>query len=221
MSEPIALCYSGGKDSVLALNALRVQGQYQVVDLITTVTDAYDRVSMHGTRRSLIRAQCEALGLPLGEVVVPAESSLSVYEERMGEAFAGLYNKGIRHVAFGDIFLHGLRTYREEQLAVYGLEGVFPIWGRSTKTLAHRFIDEGYGAVTVCVNAQVLDASFVGRTFDESFLADLPPSVDPCGENGEFHTFVHAGPVLPEQIPFTHGKTIQRGDFFFHDLRPL
>lgn len=220
MSEPIALCFSGGKDSAMALQEIRRRGEYRVAELVTTVTDAYDRVSMHGVRRALLRRQAESLGLPLVEVTVPPESSNAVYEREMGKAFSRIRDKGIRQVAFGDIFLEDLRDYRERQLAASGLTCLFPIWKRPTRSLAQTFIDEGFRAVTVCVYSKVLDESFAGRHFDAAFLNDLPDSVDPCGENGEFHTFVFDGPIFSRPIEFTGGTVVERDGFFFHDLLP-
>ena len=220
MREPVAMCFSGGKDSMKAFQALHNDDRYEVVDLITTVTDAYDRVSMHGTRRSLLRLQCAAIGLPVTEVVVPPEATNAIYEKRMGQAFATMAAKGLRKVVFGDIFLEDLRAYRENQIASFGLTGVFPLWKQSTRTLSRQFITDGFRAIAVCVHAKVLNASFAGRSFDMSFLNDLPTGADPCGENGEFHTFVHSGPVLSAPVLFSHGNTVRRGDFFYHDLQP-
>ncbi|WP_419167976.1 ATP-binding protein [Candidatus Palauibacter sp.] len=218
MSEPIAMCFSGGKDSALALHALQQSSAYRVETLITTVTDAYDRVSMHGVRRALVRDQAAAIGIPLVEVVVAPQSSNEIYERAMGEAFDRLYDDGIRRVAFGDIFLEDLREYRERQLAASGLGCLFPIWQQPTATLAHSFIRDGFEAVAVCINPAVLDASFAGRAFDAGFVADLPEGVDPCGENGEFHTFVWAGPILPRPVPVTRGEVVERDGFVFCDL---
>lgn len=218
MPESIAMCFSGGKDSCLALRALQRDGKYRVQTLITTVTDAYDRVSMHGVRRSLLADQAASLGIALAEVVVPPESSNEVYERAMGREFDRQRAAGIRRIAFGDIFLEDLREYRERQLAERGLECVFPIWGLPTDRLAHSFIRDGFEAVTVCVSLSVLDASFAGRTFDMDFLEDLPSSADPCGENGEFHTFVSAGPVFRHPIPVTRGEVVERDGFVFCDL---
>ncbi len=220
MSEPIALCFSGGKDSAMALQEIRRRGEYRVAELVTTVTDAYDRVSMHGVRRTLLRRQAESLGLPVTEIVVPPESSNAVYEREMGKAFSNIRDKGISQIAFGDIFLEDLRDYRERQLAASGLTCLFPLWKKPTRSLARTFIDEGFRAVTVCVYSEVLDESFAGRLFDAAFLNDLPSSVDPCGENGEFHTFVFDGPIFSRPIEFAHGETVERGGFFFHDLLP-
>lgn len=218
MSEPIALCFSGGKDSALALQEIRRRGEYRVAELVTTVTDAYDRVSMHGVRRALLRRQAESLGLPVTEVAVPPEASNAAYEREMGKAFSGIRKKGIRRIAFGDIFLEDLRDYRERQLGASGLTCLFPLWKKPTRLLARTFIDQGFRAVTVCVDSKVLDRSFAGRCFDAAFLRDLPGGVDPCGENGEFHTFVFDGPVFSRPIDFEHGEIVNRDGFFFCDL---
>jgi len=218
VSERIAMCFSGGKDSALALHALQQSGTYTVEALITTVTDAYDRVSMHGVRRALVRDQAASIGIPLVEVVVPPQSSNEIYERAMGEAFDRLYEDGIRRVAFGDIFLEDLREYRERQLAASGLECLFPIWKQPTAALARSFIRDGFEAVAVCINPAVLDASFAGRAFDATFVADLPEDVDPCGENGEFHTFVWDGPILLRPIPVARGEVVERDGFVFCDL---
>lgn len=214
------MCFSGGKDSSLALHALERDGRYRVETLITTVTDAYDRVSMHGVRRSLVREQAASIGMELAEVVVPPQSSNEVYERAMGREFDRQHAAGIRRVAFGDIFLEDLREYRERQLAERGLECVFPIWGQPTDRLARSFIGDGYEAVTVCVSLSMLDASFAGRAFDMAFLADMPPGADPCGENGEFHTFVSDGPIYPRPVPVARGEVVERDGFVFCDLVP-
>ncbi len=218
MSERIAMCFSGGKDSALALHALQQSGAWRVETLITTVTDAYDRVSMHGVRRALVRDQAAAIGIPLVEVVVPPQSSNKIYERAMGEAFDRLQEDGIRRVAFGDIFLEDLREYRERQLAGSGLECLFPIWRQPTGALARSFIRDGFEAIAVCIDPAALDASFAGRAFDARFLADLPEGVDPCGENGEFHTFVWDGPILSRPIPVARGEVVERDGFVFCDL---
>jgi uncharacterized protein (TIGR00290 family) len=218
MLEPIVMCFSGGKDSLLALRELRRRGEFRVVALLTTVTDVYDRVSMHGVRRSLLRAQAESLGLPLVEVAVPRQSSNEIYECEMGRAFARFYAEGIRRVAFGDLFLEDLRVYREKQLAAANLECVFPLWKADSADLARRFVADGFKAVLVCVNPQRLEASFAGREFDRSLLADLPASVDPCGENGEFHTFVYEAPIFREPIPIGTGEVVERSGFVYCDV---
>ena len=218
--ESIAMCFSGGKDSVIALHEIRRAQTYVVKELLTTVTTPYDRVTMHGVRRTLVRQQADAIGIPITEVAVPPSSSNAVYEREMGYAFARLQTEGIRRVAFGDIFLEDLRVYREEQLATWNLECFFPIWKRDTTELAHRFVEDGFKAVVACVNPAVLDASFAGRSFDETFLGDLPPGVDPCGENGEFHTFVFDGPIFQQPVRISLGQVVERDHFVFCDLVP-
>ena len=217
-SESIAMCFSGGKDSALALHEIRRAGTYVVKELLTTVTVPYDRVTMHGVRRTLVRRQADAIGIPLAEVAIPPSSSNAVYEREMGRAFARLQAEGIRRVAFGDIFLEDLRGYREAQLAACRLECLFPIWKRDTTELARRFVEDGFKAVAACVDLAVLDASFAGRPFDAAFLADLPPEVDPCGENGEFHTFVFDGPIFRRPVPVSAGDIVERDGFAFCDL---
>ena len=220
MTEPIVLCFSGGKDSTLALQAIQHQGRYDVVALLTTVTSDYARVSMHGVRRALLHQQAIALGLPLTEVAVPAGSSNEVYERAMGKTLAQFRSHGIHRVAFGDIFLEDLRAYREQRTAECGLACVFPIWKRETAALAHAFIRDGFKAVVVCVDPGVLDASFAGRPFDEALLADLPVGVDPCGEHGEFHTFVWDGPIFQHPIPVSIGTVVERDNFVYCDVVP-
>ena len=218
--ESIAMCFSGGKDSVIALHEIRRAEMYVVKELLTTVTIPYDRVTMHGVRRALVRQQADAIGIPITEVAVPPSSSNAVYEREMGYAFARLQAEGIQHVALGDIFLEDLRVYREEQLAAWNLECFFPIWKRDTTELAQRFVTDGFKAVVACVNPAVLDASFAGRSFDETFLADLPSGVDPCGENGEFHTFVFDGPIFQWPVRISLGQVVERDHFVFCDLVP-
>ncbi len=219
--ESIAMCFSGGKDSALALSEIVGAQAYNVDVLLTTVTGEYDRVSMHGVRRTLLREQAAAIGIPLTEVVVPPRSSNETYEREMGRAFAGLRPAGIRRVAFGDIFLEDLRAYRERQLAAWGLECLFPLWRRDTGQLARDFLAAGFEAVLVCVNPAVLDASFAGRAFDAALLAELPPGVDPCGENGEFHSFVFDGPIFRRPVAVAPGPVVERAGFVFSDLVPL
>jgi len=215
----LALSWSGGKDSALALGALRGSGS-EPVALLTTVVEDFGRVSMHGVRIELVRAQAEAAGLPLVEVGIPASCSNAVYESRMAEALSSPLLAGVGTMAFADLFLADIRAYREEKLAGGGWSAVFPLWGRDTRALAREFIEAGFEAVLVCVDPSQLDASFVGRSFDASLLDDLPDSVDPCGENGEFHTFVHAGPVFDSRIEFSLGEAVMRDGFAFQDLIP-
>jgi uncharacterized protein (TIGR00290 family) len=219
MTVHSALSWSGGKDSALTLWALRCQG-VEPEALITTVTDAYDRISMHGVRRELLARQADAVGIPLVEVRIPPACVNDVYEARMAEAFASPPLSDVEAVAFGDLFLEDVRAYREERLATAGRHGLFPLWGRDTGMLAREFIAEGFQAFITCLDPRALDASFAGRAYDEQLLADLPASVDPCGENGEFHTFVHAGPIFTEPIACDPGEVVEREGFVFCDLTP-
>lgn len=218
--ERIALAFSGGKDSSLSLHALQNDGRFEVSGLITTVTEGYDRISMHGVRRSLLREQADSIGLPLTEVTIPPRASNEVYERAMGEAFVRFREDGIRRIAFGDLFLEDVRNYRLRQLEALGLECVFPLWGRPTAALARAFVDNGFRARIVCLDPAALDPSFAGRAFDDAFLADLPESVDPCGENGEFHTFVFDGPIFRRSLAVSVGEVVERDGFWFCDLLP-
>jgi len=218
--EPILFCWSGGKDSAMALHTLLQQEHFRVVALLTTVTEGYDRIAMHGVRRELLRRQAESLRLPLHEVCIPPQCVNSVYEARMEEALRLFYNQGVRKVAFGDIFLEDLRAYRETNLARIGMTAFFPIWKRDTRELIQFFHQQRFRAVAVCVDPKVLDPSFAGRELDDSFFRDLPPQADPCGENGEFHTFVFDGPIFQSPIPVRTGDVVNRDGFVFCDLLP-
>ena len=213
-----ALSWSGGKDSALALHELRSRPGPPPRALITTVTADYGRISMHGVRRELLCRQARATGLPLVEVEIPAGCSNDVYEQRMGQALAEAPLAAAQTVAFGDLFLADIRAYREERLSRVGKQAVFPLWGRDTAVLAREFIAAGFRAILVCVDPRRLDRSFAGRQFDAELLADLPSDVDPCGENGEFHTFVYAGPVFSEPIACEVGDTVTRDGFVFCDV---
>lgn len=213
------MSWSGGKDSALTLWTLRLQG-VEPEALITTVTDAYDRISMHGVRRELLSKQADATGIPLVEVRIPPACINEVYEARMTEAFASAPLASVEAVAFGDLFLEDVRAYREERLTASGRRGVFPLWGRDTGELAREFIAAGFQAFIVTLDPRALDASFAGRAYDEQLLAELPASVDPCGENGEFHTFVHAGPIFSEPIACETGEVVEREGFVFCDVMP-
>lgn len=215
----IALAWSGGKDSAMALHTLRRRGEAVAV-LLVTLNEAFDRVSMHGVRRSLIHAQAAALGLPVHEVWLPDPCPNEVYEQRMGEAVRALMARGIRRFAFGDLFLEEIRAYRLRHLRPLGAEVLFPLWGQPTRALVQAFIGLGFRAITVCVDGQRLGRGFLGRTLDLSFLAELPPHVDPAGENGEFHTFVYDGPGFREPVAFTLGEQVFREGFWFQDLVP-
>ena len=214
-----ALSWSGGKDSALALWTLR-RRQLEPEALITTVTGTYARISMHGVRRELLARQAEALGIPLVEVVIPPRCVNEIYDTRMAEAFSAGPLSGIEAVAFGDLFLADVRAYREGRLAAAGKHGLFPLWGYDTAALAREFLDAGFEATLVCVDPRVLDPAFCGRRYDGRLLAELPPDVDPCGENGEFHTFVSAGPIFAEPIACAIGEIVERDGFVFCDLTP-
>jgi uncharacterized protein (TIGR00290 family) len=218
---PVLMAWSGGKDSALALREIRGDARYRVAALLTTVTAQYDRISMHGVRRTLLRRQAEALGLPLEEVVISPGASNDEYEANMTLALAALRTRiaGLDSVVFGDLFLADIRAYRERMLARMGMRGVFPLWLRDTGALAHEFVRLGYRAVLVCVDTAQLAGEFAGREFDAALLRDLPPGVDPCGENGEFHTFVYAGPGLRQPVRHQRGAVVVRdGRFVYCDL---
>jgi len=199
---------------------LREEHDCRTVGLLTTVTEEYNRISMHGVRRAFLERQAESLGLPLHPVLIPPHCVNATYEERMQEALEVHVARGVRAVAFGDIFLEDLRAYREKNLARIGMRALFPIWKRDTRELAREFVRLGFRAIAVCVDPRVLDASFAGRELDTSFFADLPPGMDPCGENGEFHTFVFDGPVFKTPIACRAGEKVMRDGFCFCDLLP-
>ena len=219
--EGVLFCWSGGKDSAMALHALRAAGNCRVAALLTTITDEYDRISMHGVRRVLLERQAESLALPLHPVLIPPQCVNATYEERMKQALEEHFARGVRRVAFGDIFLEDLRAYRERNLAMVGMQAIFPIWKRDTRELAREFVQQGFRAIAVCVDPRVLDASFAGRELDASFFSDLPARVDPCGENGEFHTFVFDGPIFKAPIACRLGDKVLRDGFCFADLLPV
>jgi uncharacterized protein (TIGR00290 family) len=219
-TEPILFCWSGGKDSAMALHTLLQRSDVQIAALLTTVTEGYERISMHGVRRELLERQAQSIGLPLHEVRIPPQCVNPIYEARMEEALRIHLEKGIRKVAFGDIFLEDLRVYRERNLARIGMTAIFPIWKRDTRELVRSFLANRFRAVAVCVDSKVLDPSFAGRELDESFFHDLPPHADPCGENGEFHTFVFDGPIFQSPIPVRTGEIVNRDGFIFCDLLP-
>jgi uncharacterized protein (TIGR00290 family) len=215
----VALSWSGGKDSALALRALRAQG-VEPCALITTVTEGYDRISMHGVRWELLARQAEAAGIRLVQISIPPACVNDVYEARMAQAFAEAPLRDVDGVAFGDLFLEDIRTYREQRLAAAGKSGDFPLWGLDTEALGREFVAAGFEAYLVCVDPAQLDRSFAGRRYDEALLDDLPTGVDPCGENGEFHTFVAAGPIFSAPIAVERGKIVERDGFVFADLIP-
>jgi uncharacterized protein (TIGR00290 family) len=214
----VVLSWSGGKDSSLALWKLRGEQQREPIALLTTVTSEYDRISMHGVRRELLRAQAEVAGVPLVEVEIPPKCPNELYEQRLGEAIASEQLAPAEEYAFGDLFLEDIRDYRISRLTPAGKRASFPVWGLDTTKLARTFIDAGFEAVLVCVDPNQLDSSFAGRPFDQQLLNDLPAAVDPCGENGEFHTFVHAGPIFSEPVAYELGSVVTRDGFTFCDL---
>jgi uncharacterized protein (TIGR00290 family) len=220
MSTPILFCWSGGKDSAMALHALQQRPDVRVTALLTTVTETYDRISMHGVRRELLLQQAESIGLPLHEVRIPPQCVNPIYDARMGEALRVHYAAGVRTVAFGDIFLQDLRAYREKNLARIGMTALFPIWKRDTRELIRSFHAAKFRAIAACVDPKVLDRSFAGRELDASFFRDLPDGVDPCGENGEFHTFAFDGPIFRKPIPVRTGEIVERDSFIYADLLP-
>jgi uncharacterized protein (TIGR00290 family) len=220
MPEPILFCWSGGKDSAMALHALQQSPDVQIVALLTTVTETYDRISMHGVRRELLLLQAQSIGIPLHEVRIPPQCVNPLYEQRMEEALRIHYLQGVRSVAFGDIFLEDLRAYRERNLARIGMTAIFPIWKRDTRELIRHFHTHKFRAVTACIDPKILPHTFAGRELDDGFFRDLPPQADPCGENGEFHTFAFDGPIFRHAIPFRAGEVIERDAFVFCDLLP-
>ena len=215
----ILLSWSSGKDSAWALHVLRQQGT-PPAGLLTTVNEVYDRVAMHGVRSEVLTLQAEAAGLPLRAVRLPSPCSNEVYEERMRAAVARAVLEGFTHVAFGDLFLEDIREYREERLRGTGLEPLFPLWNRDTRGLAEQMIAGGLQAHLTCVDPRALHQSFAGRTFDRRLLADLPAAVDPCGERGEFHTCVTAGPMFSADLRLSVGDIVEREGFVFADLIP-
>ena len=219
--RPVVLAWSGGKDSGLALAALRADPAVDVVAVLTTVTRDYDRISIHGVRRAVLEAQVAALGLPLIEVTIPAAATNVAYEQAFAAALAVFRNErpDVRHMAFGDLFLADVRAYRERVLPALGWTPVFPLWGRDTPALAQEFVRAGYRAILTCVDTTQLGAELAGREFDASLLAELPATVDPCGERGEFHTCVYAGPIFRYPLPVRAGERIRRdGRFEYCDV---
>jgi len=217
-AEPVLFCWSGGKDSAMALYALQQDRSVRVAALLTTVTEGYERISMHGVRRVLLRRQVQAIGLPLVEVLIPPQCVNPVYEARMEAAMRAQLASGVKTVAFGDIFLEDLREYRERNLAKLGMSARFPIWKRDTRELAESFCQAGFRAITACIDPRKLAPSFAGRELTPDFFADLPADVDPCGENGEFHTFVFDGPVFRAPVRFLRGEVVERDGFIYCDL---
>ena len=218
--RPVVLSWSGGKDSALALYRLLSASDLRVEALLTTITRDFDRISIHGVRRDLLEAQAANLGLPLWLSFISKGAANVEYEASMAEAFGRCREQGIDTLAFGDLFLADIRAYRDRLLAGHGMQALYPVWRRDTDRLIREFLDLGFKTVVVCVDPKQLDPSFVGRVIDERFLADLPSGVDPCGENGEFHTFVFDGPIFADPVRFSLGEIVCRDGFWFCDLVP-
>jgi uncharacterized protein (TIGR00290 family) len=212
--------WSSGKDSAFALHLVRQSGEVEIVGLVTTIAAELGRVAMHGVREALLDAQAEALGLRCWKVPVPWPCPNAIYEQEMLRVLRAARSEGITHLVFGDLFLTDLRAYREAQLTAAGIQGVFPLWMRDTRQLAQEMIDSGVRAALTCIDGKKLSPSFAGRTFDAALVAELPPDVDPCGENGEFHTFAFAGPMFRQPIGIVVGDTTERDGFVFADLLP-
>jgi uncharacterized protein (TIGR00290 family) len=214
------LAWSSGKDSAWTLHLARQQDDFEITALLTTVNSTYERVAMHAVRESLLELQAEAAGLPLVKVPIPSPCSNEIYEQAMGEAMARARREGVWHVIFGDLFLEDIRSYREKHLSACGMTPVFPVWRSDTRALAEEMLSGGLEAYLTCIDPRRLDARFAGRRFDAALLAELPPGVDPCGENGEFHTFACAGPMFRHRIAMTAGEVVQRDGFVFADFLP-
>jgi uncharacterized protein (TIGR00290 family) len=222
MAEKVLFSWSGGKDSALALYEIKKRQDIEIVSLITTITEEYDRISMHGVRRVLLESQAESLGLPLHKIFISKRSSDEEYGHKMKETLTHFSRLGVTSVVFGDIFLEDLRKYREKQLSVVGMEGIFPLWKKDTHELAQAFIDLGFRAIVTSTDSKMLDGKFVGRELDGKFLAQIPPSIDPCGENGEFHSFVFSGPIFKRRVSFRVGEVVMReNQFYYCDLEPI
>jgi len=203
--------WSSGKDSALALYKTLQEDQFEVTSLLTSINKEFQRISMHGVHVSLLEKQAESLGFPLIKMELPKEPTMDEYREMMAKTMSEIKSTGVTHSIFGDIFLEDLRKYREEQLDTIGMKAVFPLWKKNTTALIHEFLDLGFKTIVTCVNETYLDKSFAGRIIDKDFIKDLPEDVDPCGENGEFHTFTFDGPIFKNPISFDIGETIKKG----------
>lgn len=219
-SAKALIAWSSGKDSAWALHETRVTGDFEIVGALTTMTDTFRRVSMHGVREELLRAQFDAAGLRPMIIHIPYPCPNDIYERKMAEAIAAARASGVTHMIFGDLFLEDVRAYRERQLSGTGIVPVFPLWGRPTRSLADDMIDAGTEAHICTVDLKKLPASFAGRRFDRVLLDTLPAGIDPCGENGEFHSFVSGGPMLSRKVALKTGQTVERDGFAYTDLLP-
>lgn len=219
-AKPVVVSWSGGKDSCFALHSIKNLGNFEIKALLTTITEDYDRISMHGVRRVLLERQAAALETPLRTIVIPKDATNQQYETKMAEALLACKSQGIDSIVFGDLFLQDVRSYREQFLSGLQMTGIFPIWGFDTSDFIHEFIRVGFKAVITSVNTDALDESFAGKIIDNELLEQLPASVDSCGENGEFHSFVFDGPGFREPVRFTLGDSVRRGIFCYRDLLP-
>jgi uncharacterized protein (TIGR00290 family) len=219
--KKVLVSWSSGKDSALALYETQRSQKYEIVSLLTTVTEGYDRVSLHGVPRVLVEQQANSLGLPLHKVFIPRDCSEEEYEVRMNDTLLKFKEAGISLVVFGDIFLQWVKEYRENNLSKLEMKPLLPIWGRDTIELTQSFITSGFKAVVTCVDTRVLDKKFLGRIIDADFLAQLPPDIDRAGENGEFHSFVFDGPIFREKIAYKLGKQVSKNSYYFRDLLPI
>jgi uncharacterized protein (TIGR00290 family) len=218
LKPKVLLSWSSGKDSAWTLHVLRQRNDVEIVGLLTTMNEQFHRVAMHSTRQVLVRAQAKAVGLPLWEIPLPWPCSNEEYERAMGQACAQAIQQGITGIAFGDLFLEDVRKYREDRLRGTGLHPIFPVWGWDTRKLIDEMLEEGLRARIVCVDPKKLPAHFAGQDISKELVAQFPQGVDPCGENGEFHTFVHAGPVFSAAIPIQSGEVVTRDGFVFADV---
>lgn len=222
MKEKVLVSWSGGKDSALALYEVLRNQNIEVAALLTTVTENYDRISMHGVRRTLLERQADALGMPLEKVLISIGTTDDAYEAKMRQVLGQYMNLGVASIVMGDIFLEDVRAHREANLAKVGMKGVFPIWKRNTRKLAGNFISSGFKATITCVDSRVLGKKYAGRNFNKKFISELPATVDPCGENGEFHSFVYDGPIFKTKVRYTRGEVVLRENrFYFCDLLPV
>lgn len=221
MREKVCVGWSGGKDSILALYETLKMGKHEVVELLTTMTKDYDRISMHGVRRELLEQQARSLGFSLEKMFISKNASNNEYENALLKILIGLQTEQVSSMVFGDIFLEDVRSYREQVLSKVRMNCIFPLWNRDTREVAHTFISNGFKAMITCIDSNLLGKEFAGRIFDEQFLSDISSTIDPCGENGEFHSFVFDGPIFREKIPFTKGKIeLRENRFYYCDLIP-
>jgi len=219
MAKPkVIIAWSSGKDSAWALHVIRQEGRFEVAGLLTTITEPYDRVSMHGVRTELLEAQARSLGLPLHKIMIPSPCSNDAYERAMGVTLSRLKVEGVNRVVHGDLFLQSVRDYREKKLSEVGMEALFPLWGRDTGELAREMIAGGLKARVSCLDPRKTPRALAGHLFDEEFLSKLPERTDPLGERGEFHTFCFGGPMFSEPIPISVGETVEREGFVFTDI---